>query len=155
MRRALVVAAAVLVAAMAGCGQAPAQGGTATPSPISAGEQLGATTGAQGWVTRVTVESQDQLQVTVTVTGPLTVEGGCIPSLTAWADAGDGSPVPTPTPSGGQMHCMAIALIPVAAGATKAFSADIPTPPGPGTYTIHGLLNTAGDQAIPVVTITL
>jgi hypothetical protein len=103
----------------------------------------------------VTGRGDGELQVTVTVTGPLTVEGGCIPSLTAWVDASDGSPVPTPTPSGLQMHCMAIALIPVAAGATKAFSADVPMPPDPGTYITHGLLQTLGGEAIPAVTITL
>jgi hypothetical protein len=151
MRRSLIVLAAVLAALVTGCAPAATPAGSASPS----GGQLGRATDADGWSTLVTALADGELQVTVTVTGPLTVEGGCIASLTAWADAADGSPVPTPSPSGLQMHCMAIALIQVPAGSSRAFSADIPTPPDPGSYTIHGLLNTAGAQAIPVVSITI
>ena len=150
MRRFVVVLTAGLAALAAGCGSPTGAGS----SPSTSG-QVGEATGADGWSTVVTAQSDGGLQVTVTVTGPLTVEGGCVPSLTAWADTADDSPVPTPTPSGSQVHCLAIALIQVAGGSTKAFSADIPTPPQPGTYTIHGLLQTTGGQPIPVVTITI
>jgi hypothetical protein len=152
MRRSLVVLVAVVAALATGCG-VPASH-SATPSP-SATAPTGHATGADGWSTAVMPLVDGELQVNVTVTGPLTVEGGCVPSLTAWADDADGSPVPTPSPSGSQAHCLAIALIQIPAGSSRQFSADIPTPPDPGTYTIHGLLQTSGGQPIPVVTITV
>jgi hypothetical protein len=132
------------------------QSGSATP-----GASLGSATNSSGWTTVVTA-SWGELQVEVTVRGPLTVMGGCDPSITAWAETPSGSRVATPTAApyditGPSEHCLAIALISITAGTTKTFSATIAEPPQPGTYTVVGTLNAMSSPgaAIPAVTITL
>ena len=145
-----------LLAFAAGCGTArglPAPAGSApkTTQPASGVPSPAA------WTTTVVRAPDGDLLVTVTVIGPLTVEGGCVPSLTAWAVTAGGAVVPTPSPSGPAVHCLAIALISVPAGTSRAFTAEIPMPPSPGTYSIHGQLKaiSAPGQAIPVANITI
>ena len=125
-----------------------------SPSP-SLGQVLGTASNASGWTAVVTAEPGAQLLDTVTVRGPLTVLGGCVPTLTAWAETPAGARVPTPTPSP-EMHCMAIALVPIPAGTSRAFSASLPEPAQPGTYTIQATLKTEGalGPSVPVVTIS-
>ena len=133
----------------------------ATPTP-SSGQVLGTATNAAGWTAVVTAEPDAQLQLTVTVVGPLTVTGGCFASLTAWAETPAGSLVPTPTPVPAA-HCLAIVLVVVPAGTTRAFSASLPEPAAPGTYVIQGTLATEGVPgspaaalpAVPPVTISI
>lgn len=123
--------------------------------PVSSGEVLGSASNAAGWMAVVTAQPGGQLQLAVTVTGPLTVVGGCVPSLTALAETTAGMPVPTPTPTAG-VQCLAIALEAVPAGTTRSFSASLPEPPQPGTYVIQGSLRAEGSPSpgVPAVTIT-
>ena len=125
--------------------------GTPTPSSTS-GPVLGRATNAAGWTAVVTAGTDGQLEETLTVIGPLTVLGGCGSTLTAWAETPDGVPVPTPTPSPAA-HCLAIALVVIPAGSSRAFTAVLPEPAQPGTYAIHAALDTQGPGSpVPVVT---
>ncbi|MGA2283869.1 MAG: hypothetical protein ABSH07_09425 [Candidatus Dormibacteria bacterium] len=135
--------------------QPGAASATPTPATPTSGGVSGSATDSSGWTTVVTA-SAGQLQVAVTVQGPLTVVGGCDPTLTAWAETASGSRVPTPTPSP-FAHCLAIAIISVPAGTTRTFSTSIPEPSQPGTYTVVGTIHTmsTAGAAIPAVTITL
>jgi len=128
---------------------------TGVAAPVSPGSVvLGSATNAAGWTAVVTAAPGAELQVTVTVRGPLTVLGGCVPSLTARAETSTGAPVPTPTPTP-EMHCLAIALEMVPAGTSRAFTALLPEPSPPGTYAVLSTLDTQGPSApVPPVTIT-
>ena len=127
--------------------------GTPTPSPTS-GQVLGNATNAAGWTAVVTAGPDGQLEETLTVLGPLTVFGGCVPTLTAWAVTPAGAPVPTPTPSPAA-HCLAIALVVIPAGSSRAFTAVFPDPAQPGTYAIHATLDTQGPAGSPVPVVTV
>jgi hypothetical protein len=122
---------------------------SSTPGPL-----LGRATSAAGWTAAVTAGPDGQLEETLTVIGPLTVLGGCVSTLTAWAATPAGVPVPTPTPSPAA-HCLAIALVVIPAGSSRAFSAVLPEPAQPGTYAIHATLHTQGQPGSPVPVVTV
>ena len=126
---------------------------TPNPSPTS-GQVLGSATNAAGWTAVVTNGPDGQLQETLTVVGPLTVLGGCVRTLTAWAETAAGAPLPTPTPSP-TTHCLAIALVVIPAGSSRAFTAVLPEPTPPGTYAIHAALDTQGPSGSPVPVVTV
>ena len=172
----LLCAAAVGAAA---CGTVPAGGSGAAPgtpgagssgtprsspveSPVQAqppssgatGQGLGSSSNAAGWTAVVTAAPGSELEVTVTVRGPLTVLGGCVPSLTARAETTAGAPVPTPTPTP-EMHCLAIALEMVPAGTSRAFTALLPEPTRPGTYVVLSTLDAQEPSAMPVPPVTV
>jgi hypothetical protein len=128
--------------------------GPQTP-PGAAGQVLGSATNAAGWTAVVTAEPDAVLQLTVTVRGPLTVLGGCVASLSAWAETDTGAPVPTPTLTP-VMHCMAIALEIIPAGTSRSFTAELPEPDPPGSYVVRSTLDIQGPSAasVPAVTIT-
>jgi hypothetical protein len=160
----LLVAGAATAVTLAGCGaQAYGTGLLPVtsplpelPVPVTPGLlDLGSAANSAGWTAAVTADSAGQLQLTVTVTGPLTVLGGCVQTLSAVAETTAGVPVPTPTLSPA-MECMAIALEEIPAGATRSFTASLPDPPQPGTYVIVGSLRTEGTASpgVPPVTIT-
>jgi hypothetical protein len=115
---------------------------------------LGSATNAAGWTAVVTAGPDGQLEETLTVIGPLTVLGGCVSTLTAWAETPAGVPVPTPTPSP-SAHCLAIALVVIPAGSSRAFTAVLPDPAQPGTYAIHATLDTQGPAGSPVPVVTV
>ena len=115
---------------------------------------LGSATNAAGWTAVVTNGPDGQLQETLTVVGPLTVLGGCVRTLTAWAETAAGAPLPTPTPSP-TTHCLAIALVVIPAGSSRAFTAVLPEPTPPGTYAIHAALDTQGPSGSPVPVVTV
>ena len=114
----------------------------------------GRATNAAGWTAVVTAAADGQLEETLTVVGPMTVLGGCVPTLTAWAETTDGAVVPTPTPSPAA-HCLAIALVVIPAGSSRAFTAVLPEPTPPGTYAIHAALDTQGPSGSPVPVVTV
>jgi hypothetical protein len=180
VRTPLALLICAVAAGAAACGTAPAgtsiagpaapAGGTAStpqPSPAespvqgpqtppgAAGQVLGSATNAAGWTAVVTAEPDAVLQLTVTVRGPLTVLGGCVASLSAWAETDTGAPVPTPTLTP-VMHCMAIALEIIPAGTSRSFTAELPEPDPPGSYVVRSTLDIQGPSAasVPAVTIT-
>ena len=179
MRLSVALLLCAAAAGAAACGTAPAGGsvavprapagtGSATPgpspvespvqdpqaSPSGSGQVLGSASNAAGWTAVVTAAPGAQLQLTVTVRGPLTVLGGCIASLTAWAETTAGVPVPTPTPVPAA-HCLAIALELVPAGTSHAFTAVLPEPTPPGSYVVRSTLDTEGPSATPVPPVTI
>ena len=133
---------------------------TASPSASASDHsQPGVTASAHGWTTAAAVNDR-AIDVRVTVPGPLTVEGGCVPSLVAWLVGADGVRVEaTPTPGA---RCYAISLGTILAGQVREFAAGLPLP-HPGVYTVHGLVRThlpigAGarvSENIPVVSISV
>ena len=128
---------------------------TGTPTPPSAGQLLGTASNSAGWTSQVTAQAGGQLQLSVTVVGPLTVYGGCVATLTARAETEAGGLLPTPTPAPGA-HCLAIALISIPAGTSRTFTAGLPEPQAPGTYVIQGSLDGGeGGPGVPAVTISI
>jgi hypothetical protein len=127
--------------------------GTPTPSSTT-GLVLGSNTNAAGWTAVVTARPDGQLEETLTVIGPLTVRGGCVSTLTAWAETPAGVPVPTPTPVPAA-HCLAIALVVIPAGSSRAFTAVLPEPAAPGNYAIHATLDIQGPGGSPVPIVTV
>lgn len=101
----------------------------------------------------------NNLRVRVTVSGPVTVESGCIEALTLWLVGVGGRVDASPTPG---VRCQAIALDYIPAGQTRDYRATIPIP-APGTYAVHGLIRVhlplgAGARVaenIPIVTLTI
>jgi hypothetical protein len=139
---------------VAACGLPPSPGVTVPASAPAGGT-------AHGWNAEATIDSAHRtIDIKLSVTGPLAVDGGCLPSLTAWAIADDGRRI-DPGPSPG-LRCNAISVQQVPEGMGADFQTSIPLPP-PGTYMVHGLLRThlpagAGTRVIenlPVVTITV
>ena len=127
--------------------------GTPTPSSTS-GPVLGRATNAAGWTAVVTAGPDGQLEETLTVIGPLTLLGGCVSTLTALAETPAGVPVPTPTPVPAA-HCLAIALVVIPSGSSRAFTAVLPEPAAPGNYAIHATLDIQGPGGSPVPIVTV
>src|SRR6266851_43720 len=79
------------------------------------------------------------VHLTLTVTGPIDYEIGCVQTLHIWAEDSQHQQVwQEPVPA---VMCMAIGHTVLAAGETATFSADWPTSStlAPGSYTLHGL----------------
>ena len=145
-RPALLLCVAALLTA--GCG-ASAVGPSAQQSAAAGGAS--ASSAAGPIVTRAHVDQADStIVVDVAVTGPLTLQGGCQPTLAAHLVDPAGAALAEPTPSG-LLHCLAITEIPIASGETREFTASLPLPAGHGRYTVEGRLAGGGD--IPAVTL--
>jgi hypothetical protein len=119
----------VLALLLAGCGGQAAASGTAsgTNGPYYA-EASPSHVGAGGTV-----------HLTLTVTGPLDYEVGCVQTLHIWAEDSRNQRVwEQPVPA---ITCMAFGHKELGAGETATFTADWPTSKnlGRGFYTIHGL----------------
>jgi hypothetical protein len=115
---------------------------------------LGSATNSAGWTAVVTAVPGGQLEFTLTVLGPLTVFGGCVPTLRAWAETPAGAPVPTPTPAPAA-HCLAIALVVIPAGSSRSFTASLPEPSPRGTYVIRATLDVESGSAASVPPVTV
>jgi hypothetical protein len=79
------------------------------------------------------------VHLTLTVTGPIDYEIGCVQTLHIWAEDSQGQQVwQQPVP---EIMCMAIGHKVLPAGETATFAADWPTSTklAPGSYTLHGL----------------
>src|SRR5205085_5045041 len=79
------------------------------------------------------------VHLTLTVTGPIDYEIGCVQTLHIWAEDSQRQQVwQQPAP---EIMCMAIGHKVLAAGDTATFTADWPTSStlAPGSYTLHGL----------------
>jgi hypothetical protein len=82
------------------------------------------------------------IHLSLTVSGPMQYEVGCVQTLHIWAEDRQHEKVwAQPVP---QITCMAFGYKSLAAGATAKFTADWPTSSAvaPGTYTLHGLFLT-------------
>jgi len=79
------------------------------------------------------------VHLTLTVTGPIDYEIGCVQTLHIWAEDSQHQQVwEQPVPA---IQCMAIGQKVLAAGETATFTEDWPTSSklAPGAYTLHGL----------------
>src|SRR5467141_2125430 len=79
------------------------------------------------------------VHLSLTVTGPIDYEIGCVQTLHIWAEDSQRQTVwQQPMPA---IMCMAIGHRVLAAGETASFTADWPTSStlAPGSYTLHGL----------------
>jgi hypothetical protein len=119
----------VLALVLAGCGgQAAASGtasGTSGPYDVEASPSHLAAGGS--------------VHLTLTVTGPIDYEVGCVQTLHIWAEDNRSQRVwEQPVPA---IMCMAFGHKELAAGETATFTADWPTSKEltRGFYTIHGL----------------
>lgn len=153
MRRLLLITAIVL----AGCG---AQGaGPGNPSPT-----VTATSGPfHAEASPARLAPGGTVQVSLTVTGPVDYEIGCVQTLHIWAVDQQGTQIwAEPVPA---IMCMAYGHKLLAAGETATFKADWPTSSTqtPGPYTIHGLFLTVLPRGVaarvrenmPPLTVTL
>ncbi|MDQ6883571.1 MAG: hypothetical protein M3077_04925 [Candidatus Dormibacteraeota bacterium] len=130
MRRFLLLAAIVL----AGCGARGAGPASGTVSATN-GPLVAQASPAQ-------LAPGDTVHVSLTVTGPVDYEVGCVQTLHIWAVDAQGTQVwAQPVPA---IMCMAYGHKLLAGGETATFKADWPTSAtlAPGSYTIHGLFLT-------------
>jgi Intracellular proteinase inhibitor len=82
------------------------------------------------------------VHLTLTVSGPIQYQVGCVQTLHIWAEDRQHKQVwAEPVP---QITCMAFGYKSLAAGETGTFAAEWPTSHDlrPGTYTLHGLFLT-------------
>ena len=123
---------------LAGCGaQAAGPGASPTPSPS------GTVSGTNGPFYAVAAPAQlaagGTVHLTLTVTGPIDYEIGCVQTLHIWAEDSTHQQVwQQPVPA---IMCMALGHKVLKAGEIATFTADWPTSStlAPGSYTLHGL----------------
>ena len=123
----LLVALAVAGCGAQAAGPGPSGTGTATNGPF------------QATVAPASLPPGATVHLTLTVTGPIEYEVGCVQTLHIWADDSQRQQVwQQPVPA---IQCMAFGTKRLAAGETAVFTADWPTASrlAPGTYTLHGL----------------
>ena len=128
----------LLALLLAGCGaQAAGPGASPTPSPS------GIVSGTNGPFYAVASPAQlaagGTVHLTLTVTGPIDYEIGCVQTLHIWAEDSNRQQVwQQPVPA---VMCMAFGHKLLKAGETATFTADWPTSSTltPGSYTLHGL----------------
>lgn len=126
---------ALLVLVLAGCGANP--GGSPVVSTVS---------GTNGPLHAVAAPARlsagGTVQLSVTVSGPIQYETGCVQTLHVWAEDAKSKTVwEEPVPA---IQCQALGYKTLAAGETATFSAQWPTSSqvDAGSYTLHGLFLT-------------
>ena len=124
----------LLALLFAGCG---AQAGGPGPSPT------GTVSGTNGpfyaEASPARLAAGGTVHLTLTVTGPIDYEIGCVQTLHIWAEDSQHQQVwQQPVPA---IQCMAFGHKLLPAGETATFTADWPTSSTltPGSYTVHGL----------------
>ncbi len=120
--------------AVAGCG-AQAAG----PGPSPTGTVSGTNGPFYAEASPAKLAAGGTVHLTLTVTGPIDYEIGCVQTLHIWAEDSQRHQVwQEPVPA---VMCMAIGHRVLAAGETATFTADWPTSTtlAPGFYTLHGL----------------
>jgi hypothetical protein len=118
--------------AVAGCGAQAA-------GPGPSGTVSGTNGPFQAQAAPASLASGGTVHLTLTVTGPIEYEIGCVQTLHIWADDSQRQQVwQQPVPA---IQCMAFGTKQLGAGETATFAADWPTSSqlAPGTYTLHGL----------------
>ena len=128
----------LLALVLAGCGaQAAGPGASPTPTPTNTVSGTNGPFYAQASPARLAAGGT--VHLTLTVTGPIDYEIGCVQTLHIWAEDSHRQQVwQQPVP---EIMCMAIGHKVLAGGDTATFTADWPTSStlAPGTYTVHGL----------------
>jgi len=131
----------VVALLIAGCGaQAAGPGPSRTPSP--SGTVSGTDGPFHAQAAPASLAAGGTVHVTLTVTGPIDYEIGCVQTLHIWAEDNQRQQVwQEPVPA---IMCMALGHKQLAANETATFTADWPTSSqlAPGTYTLHGLFLT-------------
>ena len=120
--------------AVAGCG-AQAAG----PGPSPTGTVSGTNGPFYAEASPAKLAAGGSVHLTLTVTGPIDYEIGCVQTLHIWAENSQRQQVwQEPVLA---VMCMAIGHQVLAAGETATFAADWPTSStlAPGSYTLHGL----------------
>jgi hypothetical protein len=120
---------------VAGCGAQAA-------GPGPSGSVSGTNGPFQAQATPASLPAGDPVHLTLTVTGPIDYEIGCVQTLHIWAEDSQRKTVwEQPVPA---IMCMALGHKQLAAGDSATFTADWPTSNqlAPGTYTLHGLFRT-------------
>jgi hypothetical protein len=147
---------------VAGCGAQAAGPGT-SPTPGPSGTVSGTNGPFHAQAAPASPAPGGTVHLTLTVSGPIDYEIGCVQTLHIWAEDSQHQTVwQEPVPP---IMCMAFGHKQLAAGETASFTADWPTSSqlAPGTYTLHGLFLTVlpmGAQArvrenLPVLSIQI
>src|SRR5207245_5555929 len=126
---------------LAGCGaQGVGPGSSPTPNPT---DTVSGTNGPfQNEASPARLAAGGTVHLTLTVTGPIDYEIGCVQTLHIWAEDSQRQTIwQQPVPA---IMCMAFGHKQLAAGETATFRADWPTSSqlAAGTYTLHGLFLT-------------
>jgi hypothetical protein len=132
MERVLLLLIALLIG---GCGAQAAGPGTS-------GTVSGTNGPFQAQATPASLRAGGTVHLTLTVTGPIDYEIGCVQTLHIWAEDSQRQKIwEQPVPA---IMCMAIGHKQLGAGETAILTADWPTSSQltPGTYTLHGLFRT-------------
>ena len=126
------IGALLLALLLAGCGAHAA-------GPGSSGTVSGTNGPFYAQASPAQLAAGGTVHLTLTVTGPIDYEIGCVQTLHIWAEDGQRKTVwEQPVPA---IMCMAFGHKVLAAGAKATFTADWPTSSklSPGSYTLHGL----------------
>ena len=132
MKRIWLLFVAVVVA---GCGAQAA-------GPGSSGSVSGTNGPFAAQAAPASLAAGGTVHLTLTVSGPIDYEIGCVQTLHIWAEDSQHQTVwQQPVPA---VMCMAFGHKQLAAGETATFSADWPTSSqlAPGAYSLHGLFLT-------------
>ena len=135
MKRLAMLLLALLLAA---CGaRAAGPGSSPTPTPTDTVSGTNGPFYAEASPARLAAGGT--VHLTLTVTGPIDYEIGCVQTLHIWAEDSQRQTIwQQPVP---EVQCMAIGHKVLPAGDTATFTADWPTSSklAPGSYTLHGL----------------
>ena len=128
----------LLALVLAGCG-AQAAGSGASPTPTPTNTVSGTNGPFYAEASPARLAAGGTVRLTLTVTGPIDYEIGCVQTLHIWAEDSHRQQVwQQPVP---EIMCMAIGNKVLAGGDTATFTADWPTSStlAPASYTLHGL----------------
>jgi len=128
----------LLALVLAGCGaRAAGPGSSPTPSPS---HTVSGTNGPfYTEASPARLAAGGTVHLTLTVTGPIDYEIGCVQTLHIWAEDSQRQTIwQEPVP---EIQCMALGHKVLASGDTATFTADWPTSStlAPASYTLHGL----------------
>jgi hypothetical protein len=126
---------------VAGCG-AQAAGPGPSPAPSPSGTVSGTNGPFHAQAAPASLPPGGTVHLTLTVTGPIDYEIGCVQTLHIWAEDSQRQTVwEQPVPA---IMCMAFGHQQLPANETATFTADWPTSSqlAPGAYSLHGLFLT-------------
>ncbi|MDQ6712514.1 MAG: hypothetical protein M3Z28_04925 [Candidatus Dormibacteraeota bacterium] len=135
MRRAWLL---LVILVLAACGGRAVDPG-ALPSPTPTGTVSGTNGPFYAQASPARLTAGGTVHLTLTVSGPIDYQIGCVQTLHIWAEDSQHQQVwQQPVPA---IVCMALGHKVLAAGETATFTADWPTSSklAPGPYSLHGL----------------